>query len=370
MKILQISNFFPPKTSGHGIYCYNLSRKLVEQGLHVKVITSQIPRNTFPIELKNGIEIERIPAYGTGWGISALSFIVPKLLKEAKSFDVVHLHSYLFLISNQAALSKKLAQFPLVLHLHGGVGIPDPKFVGTFKSAFKRFYDKSIGKATIKSADRVISISKTDKVKVANKFKIKRNKLVWIPNAIDISRFPYLEKKSTKNIGFIGRLELWKGVSYLPQIIREISMRLPNTKLIIIGDGSQKESLAAQSKGLPVEFLGMIPHKDITNIFRKIDVLILPSLLEGVPNVCLEAFSSGVPVVAFNVGGVKEIVKHDKTGFLIQPGDTKEFIRKTLILLNDTELRRKMAKAGRKLIEKYYTWDATIPKIISIFQTF
>ncbi len=370
MKILQIANFFPPKTSGHGLYCYNLSKRLVERGIHVKVITSQIPYNAPPKEFKDRIEIERLPAYGTGWGISALSFIVPKLLKETKKFDIVHLHSYLFLISNQTALLKKLIQFPLVLHLHGGFGIPDPKFVGKFKSAFKKYlYDPSIGKATIKSADRVFSVSKTDIVAVSNKFKMKRDRFVWIPNAIDTSLFPFFEKESTGNIGYIGRLEHWKGISYLSHIIRELSLKLPRTKLIIVGDGSQKNSLVAQTKDLPVEFLGKRPHRDISNVLKRIDVLILPSLLEGVPNVCLEAFSSGVPVVAFNVGGVKEVVKNGKTGFLVQSGDTEDFIRKVILLLTDADLRNKMAKVGRKLVEGHYTWDMIIPKMLSIFKT-
>lgn len=370
MKVLQVSNFFPPKTSGSGLYCYNLSKRLVERGIEVKVITSQIPPNMPFTEFKEGVEIERLPTYGTGWGISALNFIVPKLLKEAKNFDIVHLHSYLFLISNQTALSKKLTHFPLVLHLHGGVGIPDPRFVGKSKAAFKKyFYDPSIGKATIKSADRIVSISKTDKVTVSTKFKIKSNKLIWVPNAIDTNLFPYREKESTGNIGYIGRLEPWKGVSYLPKIIREVSKESPKTKLILAGDGSQKNSIIVQSKGLPVEVLGMIPHKEITKIFNQIDVLVLPSLLEGVPNVCLEAFSSGIPVVAFNVGGVREVVKNGKTGFLIQPGAIEDFTRKTVLLLKDADLRHKMAKTGRKLIEQYYTWDVTIPKIVSVFKS-
>ncbi len=369
MKILQISNFFPPKTSGHGLYCYNLSKRLVERGIQVKVISSRIPKNAPSKDFKDGIEIERLPTYGTGWGISALSFVIPKLLQEAKNFDVVHLHSYLFLISNQTALTKKLIQFPLVLHLHGGFGIPDPKIVGKSKAAFKKYlYDPSIGRTTIKLADRVISVSRTDLATVSEKLGIKRDQLIWIPNAIDKSLFPFFEKEPTGNIGYIGRLEPWKGVSYLPQVIREVSTSLPGTKLLVIGDGSQRDSLVAQSKNLPIEFMGRMPHKDIANIFRKIDVLILPSLLEGVPNVCLEAFASGVPVVAFNVGGVKEIVKNSETGFLIQPRDLSEFTKKVILLLKDPDLRKRMARAGRYLIEKYYTWEVTIPKIISVFK--
>jgi len=62
MKILQNSNFFPPKTSGHGLYCYNLSKRLVERGIQVKVISSRIPKNAPSKDFNDGIEIERLPA--------------------------------------------------------------------------------------------------------------------------------------------------------------------------------------------------------------------------------------------------------------------------------------------------------------------
>ncbi|MCK4311054.1 MAG: glycosyltransferase, partial [Methanomicrobia archaeon] len=100
MKILEVSNFFYPKISGSSRYCYELSRRLAKKH-DVTVVTTQYPKNLKKFETIENIDVLRVKSFGLGWNISSLSWIVPTLSREVKNYDFVHLHSYLFLISNQ-----------------------------------------------------------------------------------------------------------------------------------------------------------------------------------------------------------------------------------------------------------------------------
>jgi glycosyltransferase involved in cell wall biosynthesis len=86
-------------------------------------------------------------------------------------------------------------------------------------------------------------------------------------------------------------------------------------------------------------------------------VLILPSFIEGLPTVCLEALASGVPVVASNIGGTSEVVIEGETGYLRPPHDLESMSDCVVKLLRDDNLRNRMGQAGRKLVEDGYSWE-------------
>lgn len=347
MKILEVSNFFYPKISGSSRYCYELSRRLAKKH-EVKVITTLYPKNLEKFETIENIDVVRVKSFGLGWNISSLSWILPELSKEVKNYDFVHLHSYLFLISNQTGLLRVFKKFPLYLHLHGGMDIPNLK---GFKPIFKRYlYDPIVKSFMLRMSDKILSISKKDIVGMKNAF--------WVPNGVEIKDFPFIEKKPEKiNIGYIGRLEEWKGVKSLPYIIKKVK-KIEDINFHIIGDGPLRSYL---EKNCDAKFYGNVSFSEIPKIFEKIDILILPSLIEGIPTVILEAFSSGCPVIARNVGSVSELVS-SKNGFLVKNDD--DFVEKILYLSENKELISKMGKNGRKLVEKYYSWE----KVVEMFE--
>ena len=92
---------------------------------------------------------------------------------------------------------------------------------------------------------------------------------------------------------------------------------------------------------------------------EKVDVLILPSLIEGIPTVVLEAFASGCCVVAKNVGGVSELV-NSKNGYLLK--DSEDFSKKIDFLYENQDLMKRKGLEGRKLVEKHYTWERILEK--------
>ncbi len=348
MKILEVSNFFYPKISGSSRYCYELSRRLANNH-EVTVLTSQHPQNLHSRETMEGMDVIRVKSYGMGWNISSLSFIIPTLTQMVDDYDIVHLHSYLFLISNQTGFLRLVKKFPLYLHLHGGMDIPP---VGGLKPLFKKYlYDPLIGMFMLRVSDTILSISKNDIRGMENAY--------WVPNGVEPDDFPYHEKNHDKlQVGYIGRLETWKGAKSLPYIVNNAKKKV-DVEFHIIGDGPL---LPYVERNCDATCYGQIPFVDIPEMFKKIDVLILPSLIEGVPTVILEAFSSGCPVVARNVGSVSELVSGN-TGFLVDADD--EFVEKVIFFAKNRDRVKKMGKKGRKLVEEYYAWD----KVVERFET-
>jgi len=369
MRVLQVSNFLPPVVSGHGIFCWELSQRLGKVGCKVSILSSRLPSDAPPYEEVMGISIYRVKSWGVGWGISSLSLILNRFFQMVNDYDIVHVHSYLFLISNQVGLARLFKSFPLILHVHGGVSLPDPKIVGYGKYAFKKyFYDPAVGRTMFKVSDWVISTSKRDIALASTRMGLNLKRVSWIPPAVDLEEFNLEKKSDGLTLGYIGRLEPWKGVSLLPHILKAVIRKIRGVKLIVAGYGSLYNFLKGFEDKIPIKILGGVRKEEIPSLFSNIDLLILPSSIEGIPLVCLEAMASGTPVVAFDVGGVGEVVIDGVTGYLVRHGDVESFTNKIFVLLRDEELRVKMGRTSKEIARKRFSWDEVLGKIVSVYK--
>jgi glycosyltransferase involved in cell wall biosynthesis len=146
-----------------------------------------------------------------------------------------------------------------------------------------------------------------------------------IPNWIDFSVNPknLLENslKYSKRVLFVGRLHPVKRVGLLLEAFAQLRKVRPATILIIVGDGDERKNLVALANkldlGVSVQFLGFQIHEKVLDIMRSADLFVLPSEMEGNPRVIMEAMILKVPVVATNVPGIKDMVKHGETGHLV-----------------------------------------------------
>jgi glycosyltransferase involved in cell wall biosynthesis len=103
------------------------------------------------------------------------------------------------------------------------------------------------------------------------------------------------------------------------------------------------------------KFLGEVPN--ILEMYHKSDIFIRPSLTEGMPLAVLESMACGIPVIATDVGGTSEIVRNNKTGILVQPGEIEELANSILKLLDDLDLAEKLSKNAREFVEQHCSWD-------------
>jgi glycosyltransferase involved in cell wall biosynthesis len=162
------------------------------------------------------------------------------------------------------------------------------------------------------------------------------------------------------------RLDPQKGHRHLIQAAVEV----PGATFLLAGDGSERKVLneLAQSLGLGdrVVFLGY--RGDIPALLAACDLVVLPSLYEGLPLSLLEAMAAGKPVIASRIGGVDELVANDENGLLVEPGDPHALAEAIRALLADPERRRRLARAGSEVVERRFSLAAASARISRIYE--
>ncbi len=175
----------------------------------------------------------------------------------------------------------------------------------------------------------------------------------------------------------VGRFAEKKGFKYLIQAMPEILRKRPQAKLVIIGFGPQEKTLKQLIAELNLESSVLLPGSktgdELAQYFATADIFIGPSVVtdsgdtEGQGVVFLEAMASGTAVIASDVGGVKDAVRNMETGLLIPQKDPEAIAEKTLLLLEDQELRKNLATNGRKLAESEYSWEKIAERFLEIY---
>ena len=193
-------------------------------------------------------------------------------------------------------------------------------------------------------------------------------------NANDIRR--RLGLANNKVVGTIARLFPLKGHEYILWIAVRIIRDVPDVKFLFVGDGSLSDKIKREINGRGLEdwfvFTGLVPPEQIPSMIQAIDILVHPSLREGLARTIPQAFALGKPVVSFDVDGARELVISSKTGFLIpapaSTSQTKESLdlmaRAIIFLLKNPEQARQMGEAGRKLIFPNFDSNYMVAKII------
>ena len=214
-----------------------------------------------------------------------------------------------------------------------------------------RFFEKLLNYATrkiVKTVDLAVFVSQA----LADDFG-RQCKEILIANESSLEEWRICrgeERVKRKDILFVGRLSPEKGIKVLLKAYARIAHRYPEIGLRLIGDGPSKaelEQLAVQEGiGDRVAFAGYQTWESVLSAMQNGAMMILPSYTEGLGLVLVEAMSQSIPVIASKVGGILEIVVHEKNGLLIQPGDVNGLAEAMVRLIEDETLVRKLTKGG------------------------
>lgn len=222
-------------------------------------------------------------------------------------------------------------------------------------------------------AAKVISVSHASATDFATVFPQYANKIVTIP--IGIEQFQVTDKemghqKKAPVLVHVGGFTHEKNHLGLLRIFELVLKQLPAAKLHLVGDGPLKNIIQAevQQRGLDkqVTFYGF--QKNAVQFMKDADVLLLPSNIEGLPGVILEAFFCRTPVVAYNVGGIKEIVLPDETGRLVTKGAEEAFANSVIEALQVTEHNKKMIENAYTLVTTHYLNTAIAQKFLHTYE--
>lgn len=160
----------------------------------------------------------------------------------------------------------------------------------------------------------------------------------------------------------VARLYPEKAQAFLLECFAEIVARAPRARLWIVGVGPLEAELKRRAAELNlnevVRFLGWQDHW--ASLLPLCDVQVHPTLMEGVSLAVGEGMAAGLPVIASNVGGLGEIIKHQQTGLFFHAGDAQQFIEQTLRLIEDEAGRRRLGAAGRSFIEREYSLEVAV----------
>lgn len=224
---------------------------------------------------------------------------------------------------------------------------------------------------TVKKADRLICDSQLSKKFYGQYFP--SEKIVVIPTGIEINKLVNKKQASDNKVTIltVSYLIARKNISALLYALKKVVKMHPNVELKIAGHGPQEQELRSLTKKLGLEdkvnFLGFIKHADVHKVYQSADIFCLTSVEDPNPLVIKEAMSYGLPVVATEVGAVREYVD-SSIGLIVPPRDVSKLVQSINYLLEHKELRLKMAKKARQRAEKKYSWDRIIDQYISLYQ--
>lgn len=214
--------------------------------------------------------------------------------------------------------------------------------------------------------DVLICVSDGDRRKAQKYGLASEEKVMVIKNGIDFSKFDglkadRLEKLNIQDsrpvVGTVARLHRQKGLIYLLKAAKRISRVFPEVKFLIIGEGPLRKKLERKSRrlglGRRVWFMG--ERKDVPQLLSLVDVVVLPSLWEGLPYALIEASALAKPVVATDVEGTREIIEDGKTGILVPPKNGEILAQAVISLLHHKPYARQLGNRLKKEVLPRYT---------------
>ena len=283
----------------------------------------------------------------------------PLLVREIRRADVVHVFSASyasFLISPLPAIAvARLLGRPVLVHYHSGEA-PDH----LRRSAVARWTLRRVDRNVVPSAflrDVFAAFDLTAMV---------------VPNTIDTARFAYRERiplaprlLSTRNF------EPLYNVGCTLRAFARVQARLPEASLTVVGHGSEDAALRRLARDLGlrgVTFTGAVPPDDVPRCFAGADIYVQTPRLDNAPNSVIEAFASGLPVVATRVGGVPAILTDGVHGLLAGDGDDEEVAACVLRLLGNPDLARRLAAAAHASCAAY-EWPVVREAWLSVYRS-
>jgi glycosyltransferase involved in cell wall biosynthesis len=364
--------------------------------VHVQNLVERLDRARFDVDvisLSDGPAVRRIRASGTTVHVveeaedsAALARVLALL--EARPVDVIHNHMFRAeVIGTRAALT--LAE----------LGLPKPYVVSTIHSSrIRSEEDRALLRRLTPSMDRLIAVSRAIVAKLVAEGRTPAP-VDLIYNGVDLQRYDVTEAcctlpeeygfpEGTPLVGVVARLEPEKGHATLIEAWPRVLEKVPEARLLIIGEGSQRETLEAQA-----DSLGLLGHEctadecvgtrgarpeakilftglrdDVPAVTAALDVAVLPSYREAQGLAILEAMALRRPVVATQVGGVPEMIDNGRNGLLVPPRDASALAAAIVRLLTDHPLADMLARAGYDFVHANFSVEHMIQAVSVIYE--
>jgi glycosyltransferase involved in cell wall biosynthesis len=374
-----VTHTFLPHIGGIEKVVNEQSKRLLQVNFKPIVVTNRI--DTPKRYSVDGVPVVCYESLNTGFRLG-IPYSIPTIssfpvfFKNIISSRIIHAHGHPYLTS---AISGKIAKHyskPFVLTQHN-------TFI-EYNNVFnhiEKANDLSVGKTNLDLADKIIVISQATKNYVL-RLGAKPKKVEVVYNGVDLTRFqPNYAKKQeirkTLGISFddfvvltVRRLVYKNGIDTLLDCAKLVVRRNPRIVFLVVGKGPDLESVESRVSRLGLEknfkLVGFVSDEDLPLYYNSADLFVLPSKSgEGLPLVALEAMACGLPVVATDVGGIKEILIKD-FGKLVPP-ENPELLANAVLDFGSFDLSSDKSEL-RKLVEEKYSWETNVQRLVEIYE--
>jgi glycosyltransferase involved in cell wall biosynthesis len=371
MRVALVGDEFYPDIGGAPHYAFELSRQLVKLGVETVVLTHFHPGQPEDEEI-DGVRIKRLKGLVLKNPHRAASPAVfrhcHRYILDGK-FDVVHA---LDIYSSMALIVTAFAhrhEIPCIMTCHT-----------VMDSDFLIFLQRPLLGWALARADRIIAVSRAA-ARFSHLLGLPERRITVVPNGVDLACFSGRTDASVmrKELG-IGNEPLVLTVSRLikrknPELLVSAFARLlkvvPNAKLVIAGEGREKDSLYRQIKGLDIAnsvfMMGGLPKEKVAQLMAAADIFVLSSKMESFGLSLLEASAVGLPVVCSNAGGVPEVFQNGFNALLYRPGDDDAMARAMISLIQDRDLAKKVSVNALQTANAF-SWSRAAEGTLGVYE--
>ncbi|GAA5135480.1 TIGR04063 family PEP-CTERM/XrtA system glycosyltransferase [Thalassotalea piscium] len=396
MKVLHVLEYSRPNISGYSLRSDAIIRHQRQIGIVTQQLTSQRYQDfTELTESVEGVEYQRtqastsilskIPFINYLHHINFLAKRIEKAVVEGKP-DLIQTHSPMFNALAAIKVGKKY-NIPVTYEVRA---LWEDAAVDTGKTkegSFKYKMIKAIEQRAFEKADAVSCICEGLKADLIKRG-IPQDKLFVTPNAVDINNFQPLHQRDPelaqtfklsgkKVIAFIGTFFKYEGLHYAISAMKEITKTRKDIHLLLVGAGNELANLQQQvsDQGLAefVTFVGRVPFAEVSRYYSLADLMVFPResirLTELVtPLKPLESMAQYKPVIASDIGGHKELIEDNKTGFLFPADNSSALATKVLEVIDNTSLLTEISEQGLTFVREERNWLNTAKQYLPVYE--
>ncbi len=300
-------------------------------------------------------------------------------------FDICHEYGGLFSIGASVTCSKK--GIPYVLTVEA-----DPFLENEIKGTPLRGLQARLARREARIAyglaDRILTVSEPAKQHLIQTWHVAQEKIIVMPNGVDISLFRPVENQDKLRaafgfrdepvIGFVGGFQRWHGLDILVESFAGLRSDFPDAKLLLVGDGPARPHIEEDidKRGLKnsVVITGLVPQVRVPEMLGVIDVAVLPypslpTELWFSPLKLFEYMAAGKAIVASRSGQIAEVLRDDDTAILVEPGDITELTHAIGQLLSCPSERQRLGQHARRQAVEHHSWDQYIQRLEQVYRS-
>lgn len=367
--------YFPPVVGGTEIQTLRLAKALITRNVNPIVITRRL-RGLRRFEQVDGVPVYRLFTLGSGT-VASLSFMFSSflfLIKNRRKYRIIHAHLPSSPAITATVAGKVLRKKVIVKFACSGK-------TGNIQTSDRTCLGRAKLKFLMKYGDVFVCPSEEVERELIN-YGFDKERVVEISNGVDTALFYPVDDLQKGNLRrrfnfpslpvmvYSGRLESRKRLAILLKAWQRVVKVKEESYLLIVGDGSQKDSLINLAKELKiiesVKFTGQVDS--VNEYLQAGDGFVFPSSAEGLSNALLEAMATELPIVATKIGGTEEAIENERNGILVEPDNVDQLANGIITLLSQPEVAHKFGREARRTIEENYSIDIVTQKHLKVYE--